>query len=90
MIRLDWDDMAADEDGYEIELQDRNGNFSPAGTTGPGVSGTQTYTQTCGLEPDTTYTFRVRSYRGSAGSTWTEASATTPAWNPGDSTSTCE
>ncbi|MBI5203469.1 MAG: fibronectin type III domain-containing protein, partial [Nitrospirae bacterium] len=83
-IRIDWADTSNDEDGFEIEVQIWNGRFVKIATVGPNVS---TYTDTIGIEPQKQYIYRVRAYRSSDKSPYSnEASATTPAYTQGDST----
>lgn len=84
MIRLDWIDNADDEEAYEIYQKVWNGAYSIMDTLPPDSF---TYTKTFGLEPATGYTFKVRTVRGTDYSGFSnEASATTPAWLPGDGT----
>lgn len=61
-IRLDWHDLATDEDGYIVQVQAWNGAWIKIATTAPD---TTTYLDTIALEPLKTYTYRVRPYRGS-------------------------
>jgi hypothetical protein len=81
-VKLDWTDTSSDEDGFEIQVQDINGNYVQVTTVGSDI---ETYTATNNIEPETNYTFRVRAYRGSYTSTWSTDSVTTPAWSAGDS-----
>ncbi|QSV44723.1 DUF2341 domain-containing protein [Geobacter benzoatilyticus] len=82
-IQLTWDDMASDEDGYEIEVKAWNGKWVKTATVGADVT---VYTDNLGLDPLKTYTYRVRAFRGSDKSPYSnEAAATTPAYVPGDS-----
>lgn len=82
-IELTWSDMASDEDGYEIEVKAWNGKWVKTATVGADVT---TYTDAIGIDPLKSYTYRVRAFRGSDKSPYSnEASATTPAYMPGDS-----
>ncbi len=65
ILRLDWDPLSADEDGFEIERQLDNGYFAVMATVGKGVF---SYYDTQGLEPETSYTYRVRAIRQVVGS----------------------
>jgi len=85
-ILLNWTDTANNEDGFEIETQIWNGTFVKIHTTGANVT---TYTDTKSIQPEKTYTYRVRSYRLAEKSSYSnEASATTPVWQDADGT--CE
>lgn len=60
-IRMSWQDNASSEDGFHVEYSTDGGQtFTPAGTTAANVT---TYTHT-GLDPDTTYHYRVNAYQG--------------------------
>jgi len=79
-VRLDWTD-AADEEGYEIEMQVFNGTWMLVATVEADVL---TYTDTSGINPAKTLNYRVRSYRGSVNSAYGEAEVTTPDYVEGD------
>ncbi|OHB27078.1 MAG: hypothetical protein A2X84_02140 [Desulfuromonadaceae bacterium GWC2_58_13] len=84
MIRLDWINNAADEDGTEIEVKIWNGEFIKTATVAPGIT---TYTDHVGIEENTDYVYRVRPYRGQDLSPYSsEAAITTPPFEPGDAT----
>ncbi|MBI5739256.1 MAG: DUF2341 domain-containing protein [Nitrospirae bacterium] len=84
IIRLDWIDNANNEDGYEIEVQIWNGKFVKIATVGQDVV---TYTDTMSIEPEKTYTYRVRTFKGQDRSSYSnEAQVTTPAYQQGDGT----
>lgn len=61
-IRLDWHDLATDEDGYIVQVQVWNGEWIKIATL---PADTTTYLDTIAIEPLKTYTYRVRPYRGS-------------------------
>lgn len=61
-VRLDWHDLATDEDGYIVQVMAWNGKWVNIATTLPDVT---SYLDLIGLEPLKTYTYRVRPYRGS-------------------------
>jgi uncharacterized delta-60 repeat protein len=84
MIQLNWDDLASDEDGYEIEVKVWNGHFIKTGW----VPANQTfYIDTVGIDERHSYTYRVRPYRGNDRSPYSnEATATTPGYDAGDGT----
>ena len=93
-IELEWFDNGTDEEGYEIEVQVFNDAYANIATilvadyldyNNDDIS----YIDTCGIEPDTTYKYRVRSFRGIAKSTWLTGSATTPPWEEDDPTDVC-
>jgi uncharacterized delta-60 repeat protein len=74
-IRLTWTDNSQGETGFEIERRIGAGAFAPRGMVAANV---QTYDDT-GLQPLTTYTYRVRAAGESADSDYTnEGGATTP------------
>ena len=74
-IDLDWTDNSADEYGFKVERSLNGANWSQVTTTGAGVSA---FTDT-GLDPDTTYWYRVAAFNGAGNSSWSNAaSAATP------------
>lgn len=74
-IDLRWTDNSAVELGYSIEEQaGSGGGFVPIATVGPNV---QTYSRT-GLDPSTTYTYRVRAYKGSEFSDYSNTASALP------------
>lgn len=84
MIQLDWADNANDEDGYEVEVKIWNGTFVRIAALNADVI---TFTDTMGIEPQKMYYYRVRAFRGSDKSPYSnEASITTPAYQQGDET----
>jgi FtsP/CotA-like multicopper oxidase with cupredoxin domain len=73
-ITLTWQDNASDETGFNIERSDDGINFAPLATVGANVS---TFND-AGLQPVTTYWYRVNSENTGGLSTWSgTASATT-------------
>jgi subtilisin family serine protease len=71
---LTWTDNSGAEDGFRIERKGSDGNFVLIATVGPDIT---TYTDT-GLQPSTTYTYRVKAFNSVAGeSSAVEASVTT-------------
>ena len=76
-ISLAWADNSGNEDGFRVErLNGATGAFEPVATVGRNVTGWSD----AGLAADTTYTYRVRAYRGAEVSDATNtASATTNA-----------
>ena len=77
-ITLDWSDNSADETGFEIEKMLDNGRFVLLDTVGPGV---KTYTNTTWIQPNTTYSYRVRAIRGDDKSAFSNViNATTLDW----------
>jgi hypothetical protein len=84
MIRLDWTDNGDDEDGYEIEAQVWNREFVLIDIVPPNVT---TFTDSEGIEPEGTYRYRVRPFRGADKAPYSnEAEATTPVYQEGDTT----
>jgi hypothetical protein len=77
-ISLDWDDNSSDEDGFQIEKKLVNGRFIVLDTVGSGVT---TYTNSTWVEPNSTYTYRVRAIRGADKSAYSnEITGTTLDW----------
>jgi len=73
-IALAWTDNSSDEDGFKIERKLSGGNFSEIFTTGSNVN---SFDDT-GLNACTTYIYRVRAFKGTANSNYSnEASPTT-------------
>uniref|UniRef100_UPI003B3A304E fibronectin type III domain-containing protein n=1 Tax=Spirosoma sp. TaxID=1899569 RepID=UPI003B3A304E len=66
-INLAWSDRSTDETGYEVERSTDGTSFSRIATVGTNVV---TY-QNTGLTASTTYHYRVRGLKGSAGSAYT-------------------
>jgi hypothetical protein len=73
-IKLDWQDNSNNETGFRIERQ-TTGSFTRIATVGASV----TSYYDAGLNPSTTYTYRVYAYNSAGNSAYSnEASATTP------------
>jgi len=73
-IDLTWTDNSGNEDGFSIERSPDSSNWAQIASVGANVTD---YSDT-GLEPDTTYYYRVLSYNTSGNSDYSEtASATT-------------
>jgi fibronectin type 3 domain-containing protein len=79
-IDLAWTDDSDDEIAFRIERKtEPSGTFALIATVGANVT---KYYNT-GLEPGTTYTYRIRAYNGVGNSPYSnEATATTPVANP--------
>jgi len=77
-ISITWSDNATGEDGYKIERKVSGGSYTQIAVV---ALNTMTYTDSSGISPTTTYTYRVRAYNTiPADSSYSnEASATTPA-----------
>jgi hypothetical protein len=73
-IKLSWQDNSNNETGFRIERK-TTGSFARLATVGAGVT---SYGDT-GVNPSTTYTYRVYAYNNAGNSAYSnEASATTP------------
>jgi hypothetical protein len=84
MIRLNWDENASDEDGYEVEVQTWNGRFVKIADL---PADSASYVDTMSIQSETEYRYRVRPYRGLDIAPYSsEASVTTPAYVVGDGT----
>lgn len=74
-IRLTWTDNAGDETEYRVEAKSPTTAFTDSGTALPANT---TAVQVVGLQPSTTYTFRVRARNAEGNSVYSnEATATT-------------
>lgn len=89
-IRLDWTPIACapdpcdDPDAYDIEREAWNGNWVRIKTV---TGATLTFTDTVGIDPQKTYRYRARSYKGSDYSPYSStAVVSTPAYQSGDNT----
>jgi len=67
-IDLSWEDNASDEDGYKIERSVGGGSFSEIASI---QADTESYSDT-GLTPSMTYSYRIKAYRGTESSTYSE------------------
>jgi hypothetical protein len=75
-VALTWTDNSGSETGFEIQRSTDNITFASAGTT----SANATSATVSGLDPSTTYYFRVRAYQDTVTSDFSNtASATTNA-----------
>jgi transcriptional regulator CtsR len=73
-INLTWQDNSSDETGFKIERKTGSGSYSQIATVGANVT---SYSNTL-LGANTTYYYRVRTYKGTLNSDYcAEASATT-------------
>jgi hypothetical protein len=74
-VALAWRDNSTDEDGFRIERSLNAASWTQVTQVGRNVTG---YTDV-GLAPKTTYYYRVRAFRGTVNSSYSDtASATTP------------
>jgi hypothetical protein len=75
-IDLAWQDNSSNETGFQIERSRSGGAFSLITTTGAGAT---SYSNTSGLTPNKTYSYRVRAINAAGSSAYSNtASATTP------------
>ena len=75
-IDLAWQDNSANETGFQIERSRSGGAFSLIATATPGAT---SHSDTDGLTPNKTYTYRVRAVNAAGSSAYSNtASATTP------------
>ena len=77
-IRLNWSDLASDEQYYRVERSIDGGNFTQVAVV---LANTTTWTNT-GLAPATTYHYRVRASTGSVYSGYSNTVAATTAAPP--------
>jgi hypothetical protein len=75
-IDLAWQDNSANETGFQVERSREGGAFSLIATASPGAT---SYSNTSGLTPNKTYSYRVRAVNTAGASAYSNtASATTP------------
>lgn len=75
-IDLAWQDNSGNETGFQVERARSGGAFSLIATTGAGAT---SYSNTSGLTPNKTYSYRVRAVNAAGSSGYSNtASATTP------------
>ncbi|NCC51682.1 MAG: hypothetical protein EOM20_10745 [Spartobacteria bacterium] len=85
-IRLDWADMADDENGFEIQRRDATGQWSPLAGTSVNVTN---YTDNTVLN-NQFYTYRVRATNAAGHSLWSNEGGliagilAADGWDPGD------
>lgn len=77
-VLLTWADASVNESGFEIYQSTAGSAYTKIGTTAPNV----TSVQVTGLQPSTTYTFKVRAVNAAGGADSPEAPVTTPAPPP--------
>jgi uncharacterized delta-60 repeat protein len=83
-VHLNWPDSSSGEDGYVVEAQLWNGEWTTLASLAANVTN---YYDTVGINPQSTYIYRVRSYRGADYSAYTNpATVTTPPYGSGDNT----
>jgi fibronectin type 3 domain-containing protein len=75
-IDLSWNDNSNNEDGFQVEISTDGVNFSPLAT----ASANATAYSAVGLQPSTTYSFRVRAFNSVGPSDYTNV-ASTPTTN---------
>jgi titin len=83
-IKLTWQDNSDNEDGFNIERKVEGGSYSRIGTVGADVTSySDIGREIGGLEPGTTYCYRVRAYNAFDGSNPSnESCVTTPLGPP--------
>ena len=75
-IDLAWQDNSTNETGFQVERSRGGGGFTLIATT---AAGTTSYSNTTGLGPNKTYSYRVRAINAAGTSAYSNtASATTP------------
>jgi hypothetical protein len=79
-INLAWNDNSGDEDGFKIERSTDGANFGQLTTVGANV----TSYASGGLNASTTYWYRVRAYRGSSDSGYSNTANAATAAPPGN------
>jgi hypothetical protein len=75
-IDLAWQDHSGNETGFQIERSRSGGAFALIATTAAGAT---SHSDTSGLTPNKTFSYRVRAVNAAGSSAWSNtASATTP------------
>ena len=83
-VKLTWMDSAAGESGFTIEQQVWNGEWVAAASVGANVT---SHSDSIGIEPQKSYTYRIKAFRGAENSTYSnQVTVTTPAFKAGDMT----
>jgi hypothetical protein len=74
-VHLSWTDIAVDEDGYEVEIQTWNGLWAPISRVlGNHVT---SFDHAEGLEPGRQYSYRIRPFRGTDRSPYSNVATVT-------------
>ncbi len=71
-IDLSWSDQSGDEGGFKLERKNGSGSFVEIVTLGPNVN----FYHDSGLNSSSVYTYRVRAFKGTAHSEYSNTSAT--------------
>ncbi|GAM10729.1 protein sidekick-2 [Geobacter sp. OR-1] len=83
-VQLTWEDGTADVNGFNLETLLWNGEWAVVASLG---ADTVSYIDTIGIEPQKTYTYRIRSFAGAQYSAYSNlAPVITPAYLPSDGT----
>ncbi len=83
-IILTWNDVATDEDGYEVEVKLIHGSFTKIADL---AANTSMYVDYRSIDPGTEYSYRVRAYRGGDVSNYSSVAVEmTPTYTEGDGT----
>ncbi|MGC8977426.1 MAG: CFI-box-CTERM domain-containing protein, partial [Candidatus Ratteibacteria bacterium] len=77
VVDLSWQDNSTDEDGFAIERKIQGGSFVEIKRVGANVRNYTDDNNGSGLTENTTYTYRVRAYRGSEYSNYSNEASTT-------------
>jgi len=77
VVDLSWQDNSTDEEGFKIERKVSGGDYSEIATVGPNVRNYTDDNNGTGLTENTTYTYRVRAFRGSTYSSYSNEASTT-------------
>jgi uncharacterized delta-60 repeat protein len=84
MVRLTWTDGTADVNGFNLETQLWNGEWTVVASLGADAT---SYIDTVSIEPLKTYNYRIRSFAGAQYSAYSNLTAVTmPAYLPSDGT----
>jgi hypothetical protein len=79
-VDLEWNDNSNNETGFEVQIREGSGAFSSLGTLDANTTGATV----TGLDPDTTYGFRVRAVGSGSNSAFSNTVTATTTNGPSD------
>ena len=77
VVDLSWQDNSTDEEGFAIERKVGNEDYEEIDRVGPNIRNYTDDNKGSGLVENTTYTYRVRAFRGSTYSNYSNEATTT-------------
>ncbi|HEX2642753.1 MAG TPA: fibronectin type III domain-containing protein [Thermoanaerobaculia bacterium] len=79
-VDLSWTDNSSNETGFEVQIREGSGAFTSLGTVGANSAGATA----SGLDPGTTYSFRVRALGSGGNSAFSNTVTATTGTGPGN------